>query len=550
MARKVSFKDYKKGQQVLFPESMDDYIDENAPVRLIDKIVDKLDLTRVLATYKGGGTSSYHPRMMLKVLFFAYMNNIYSSRKIAKVMRENIHFMWLSGKQFPKHNTINNFRSSHLKDTINELFTQVVLMLVEMGQITLEQTYIDGTKIESRANKYTFVWRKSVEKHKAKLEIKIAGILSQIEEGIASDNSDINDEPVPINSDELLKRIEQINTENKTKQQQKQIKELKTKHIPKLREYETHLSKCGNRNSYSKTDKDATFMRMKEDAMKNGQLKPGYNLQIGTENQYITNFDIFHNPNDAPTLKPFLNSYQDRYKKMPKKVCGDAGYGSEENYEFMEKNLITAFVKYYSFHKEQKKSYKENPFLVQNLYYNAQEDYFVCPMGQHMTFIKTSTKETENGYKSTYYHYQAQNCRACPLRSQCHKAKGNRVIQINKKLNAYKTKTRDLLISEEGLYHRSRRPVEPEAVFGQIKENKQYRRFRHFGKDKVLMDFAILAIAFNIEKLHKALLKALNSFIFEFFKQIFTSKTQFRHSIIHFYNPYKKSSKIKYKFAA
>ncbi len=416
--------------------------------------------------------------------------------------------MWLSGKQFPRYNTINNFRSLHLKDTINGLFTQVVLMLVDMGYLTLKEQYIDGTKMESRANKYTFVWKKSVEKNKTKLEAKIRCILQEVEEGIATDNTPEDEPPTPIKSEELRQRIAQINRENKSKKQQKQINELQNKHLPKLEEYEQKLATCGKRNSHSKTDPDATFMRMKEDAMNNGQLKPGYNLQISTENQFIAHFDFYPNPTDTLTLPSFLELHESRYGQMPDKAIADAGYGSEENYAFMEKHGIESFVKYSYFHKEQKRSYKNNPFLVDNLYYNQEEDYFVCPMGQHMTLAGTSTRTSESGYRSQIHIYQAKRCAGCSMHGQCHKAQGDRQIDISHKLRAYKKKAREMLTCEEGLFHRSRRSIEPEAVFGQIKANKHYKRFRHIGKGLITMDFAIFAVAFNIGKIFNSDQKA------------------------------------------
>ena len=503
MSRKVVIKEYHQGQVVLFPESIESYIPEDASVRLVNQVVDQLDISEVLSSYKGGGSSCYSPRMLLKVLFYAYMNNVYSCRRIEKQMSENIHYMWLSGKQFPKYNTINNFRSHHLKNTINQLFTQVVLLLVDMGYITLKEQYVDGTKMESRANKYTFVWRKSVEKYKARLEEKIKSILAEIEKGIAMDNQPNDDDPSPINSDELQKRIEKINRENKikTKVQQKKVKDLESKHLPKLREYEHKLAKCGKRNSYSKTDSDATFMRMKEDAMKNGQLKPAYNLQIATENQFITNLALYPNPTDTLTFIPFLQLHKSRYGRYSEICCADSGYGSEENYAFLEGNKITPFVKYNYFHKEQKRSFLKNPFLVANLYYNAEQDYYVCPMGQHMTLLFKTSRTTENGYTSIISKYQAQNCKGCPMRGRCHKSQTNRIIQVSHKLREYRKKAKELLTSDKGLYHRSKRPIEPEAVFGQMKQNKMYKRFRHFGKDKVVMDITIFAIAFNIAKL-------------------------------------------------
>ena len=168
--------------------------------------------------------------------------------------------------------------------------------------------------------------------------------------------------------------------------------------MPKLQEYEKLLGILGNRYSYSKTDKDATFIRMKEDHMKNGQLKHAYNVQIGTENQFFTHFDFFPNPTDFLTFIPFNTGFKERYNKMPEKQVADAGYGSEENHEFMQNNEIEAFVKYSIFHAEQKKKYEDNSFLAQNLYYNVEKDYFVCTMGQHMENVCSSNRKSDSGY--------------------------------------------------------------------------------------------------------------------------------------------------------
>ena len=501
MSRKVAIKTYHQGQTILFPESIDSYIAADSPVRLINTIVDQLDLSEVMESYSGGGCSCYSPRMLLKVLFYGYLNNIYSCRKIAKAMTENIHYMWLSGKQFPKYNTINNFRSLHLKDTVNGLFIQVVLMLVDMGYITLKEQFIDGTKLESRANRYTFVWRKSVEKNKAKLEFKIWGILQEIETGIAYDNLPDDEPPTPINSDELRKRIDQINKEAKTKETEKKVKMIENKYLPKLEEYERKLDTCGSRNSYSKTDTGATFMKLKEDAVNNKETKPAYNLQIATEKQFITNFELYPNPNDIVTLKPFLELHKQRYNQMPKRVIADAGYGSEENLAFMTQNQIDAYVKYNHYKKEQTKEYKNNPFLIDNLYYNIEDDYFLCPMEQKLLHIGTGTKISGNNYHSPIDIYQAQNCQGCIWHNQCVKTGNNCRIEVNHALRNYKKKVHELLDSKEGKILYKQRSIEPEPVFGQMKYNKNYKRFRHTGKKMVTMDFAIFAIAFNIGKM-------------------------------------------------
>lgn len=492
---------------------MGENIPDDDPVRLVSRIVDGLNIDSLLATYAEFGCPAYHPRMLLKVVFYAYMNNVYSCRRIEREMLRDIFYMWLSGDQHPSFNTINRFRSEHVKDQVNGLFVQVVKYLVAEGVLSLDVQYMDGTKIESVANKYTFVWKRTVERNKANLEEKIRSVLRQIDDGIAQDNAaDTADKPVALDSASLKKIVDRINEENTrlpsaTKEEKKARKEReKTAKVlgrmqEKQAEYEGHLEKLGGRNSYSKTDEDATFMRMKEDAMGNGQLKPGYNLQIGTSNQFITEYALYWNPADTTTMPDFLSRYEQDYGQFPEKVTADSGYGSEENYEYMEKNGMEAFVKYPLFHKEQHRPFLHDISRQENLHYNEEQDFYVCPIGQRMTNVGTSRRKNDNGYMSHITYYEAQNCGGCPLRCVCYrKGEGNRVIGVNHQLRKYKQRARERLMSGEGLEHRSRRPTEPEAVFGQMKFNKQYKRFRHRGKDKVSMDFGIFAIAFNIQK--------------------------------------------------
>lgn len=481
-------------------------------MRIVDAVVESLDLSEFKKLYREKGRCAYHPKMMLKITLYAYMNNIYSCRKIEKAVQRDIHYIWLAAQERPDFVTINRFRN-RVKSEINNIFTQTVLVLAERGFITLDVEYIDGTKIESKANKYTFVWRKTVEKNRAKLQEKIRVLLGRIDDVIAQDKAAESDKveftPETMTSlisdlqDSLAAESEPSGKEQKKqmREKKKQIKELE-KHRDKLNEYDGRLEQMGDRNSMSKTDPDATFMRMKEDAMNNGQPKPGYNLQISAENQFITDFALFPNPADTLTLIPFFNSFLDRYGHLPSVAVADSGYGSEENYRFMEEAGMEAYVKYNRFHLEQRPRYKPNPFHHDNFHYNADEDYYVCPMGQHMTRIGTAHSKTASGYRSENARYRAQNCKGCPLRCMCYKAKGDRrIIEVNHRLNKYKKKARELLTSEDGLKHRGRRCIEPEAVFGQMKFNMAYRRFRHFGKDKVTMDFAFFAIAFNIKKM-------------------------------------------------
>lgn len=200
---------------------------------------------------------------------------------------------------------------------------------------------------------------------------------------------------------------------------------------------------------------------------------------------------------DFNTINRFRNRVKEDYRKLPDKVVADSGYGSEENYRFMDEAGITAYVKYNWFHQEQRKHYEPNPFSPQSLYYNAEGDYYVCPMGQHMERIGTTQSKTGSGYVTESACYKAQRCEGCPLRGSCFKAKGDRTIEVNHRLNEYRRKARERLTSEAGIKHRGQRCIEPEAVFGQMKYDMAYKRFRHFGFDKVKMDFAFFAIAFN-----------------------------------------------------
>lgn len=500
---KIVYKSYNPNDNLLLPPCIGDYLPENHKARVVSAIIDRLDISEIEKGYKGGGTSSYNPRMLLKVIVYAYLNNVYSGRQMEKLLVENIAYMWLSGMQRPDFRTINIFRSKRLAGKFDGIFTQIVRLLNEEGLVSLKVQYIDGTKIESAANKYTFVWKGSTEKNKARLEAGVKSVLETAEKALNIENADEEQE---LTADDMARRAENILNKMdgegiSDRKMRKAVEKVRTEKAPKMRGYEEKLEILGNRNSYSKTDPDATFMRMKEDAMNNGQTKPGYNIQISTENQYITNYGIFWRPTDQGTLIPFLESFKERYGRQSGEVCADSGYGSEQNYEYMFGEGITPYVKYNMFHAEDKRKRRENPFLVPNLYYNAEEDYYVCPMGQHMEHTADVTVVSDLGYESRISKYRAQNCTGCPLRGLCYKgAADRRVIEVNHKNNAYRSEVKRLLTSGRGLYHRSNRPIEPEAVFGDIKFNHGFKRFRLKSNDKVKVEFGLVALAHNLRK--------------------------------------------------
>ncbi len=492
-----------------FPPTFDELISMDHPVRVVSQIIDQIDLDPILRKYKGGGCSSYHPRMLLKVLVYGYLSNIYSSRKLEAASRENIYFMWLSGMEQPDHNTINRFRTDRLKGVIKKVFTQVVLLMSESGHVDLQKVYTDGTKIESKANRYTFVWGKAIKTSKDRIARQLEELWEYTQQVAAEEFKDTAPTQFTIvDPEELRKTVEVIDQALKDKPVPQKVKQkvnyAKKNWSEKVKEYQQKEQILGSRNSYSKTDPDATFMKMKEDHMRNGQLKPGYNTQISTNNQIITHYSIHQNPTDTRTLIPHLQSFEQAYGFMPEEMTTDAGYGSEENYDFLEKNQVEAYVKYNHFDKEQHDNgLSKGIFHVDNLHYNKELDCYYCPMGQIMAFIGVKEEITETGYKKTLSRYQARNCSSCPVRGRCFKAKGNRIIEVSHRLNELKEKARARLLSEQGVVHRKKRPVDVEPVFGMIKQNNGFRRFYLRGIENVSIEFGLLAIAHNLKKMAK-----------------------------------------------
>lgn len=519
---KLAIKSDNRKQNLLLPPSLDELVPENHMVRVVDAVIDRLDISDILSTYRGGGNSAFNPKMMLKVLVFAYLSNVYSSRRIEELLKRDIYFMWLAGMKRPDFRTINYYRGKRLKEGFDAVFTQVVRLLHEEGFVSLKVQYIDGTKIESVANKYTFVWRGSVEKYDARLKVKTDALLRQIEQNHAVENQE-NPVSEGLTAEEVAERVgrirEKVDADNLSKEERKALKQIETDAVPRLNRYKEQLETMGSRNSYSKTDHDATFMRMKEDAMLNGQLKPGYNVQISTENQFITNFGIYQHPTDTLTMISYLESFKNRYGMQSEEIVADSGYGSEENYEYMFSNSMTPYVKYNMFHVEQRRGYRNNPFRVSNLFYNPHDDFYVCPMGQKMKFVRQERRYTASGYQQTVSVYRASRCEGCPLRGQCHKSKRDRQIEVNHTLDDYKARARELLTSEHGLKHRSNRPIEPEAVFGQIKECGSFRRLRLKGLTGAKIEFGLKALAHNLRKLARAWAKS------SFFVKFWSSAT-------------------------
>ena len=519
------FKPYVMNQEHLLPPSYDELIEAEHLVRVVNRVIDQLDLSAIIARYKGGGTSSYHPQMLLKVLVYAYCKKIYTSRKIAAALRENIHFMWLSGENRPDFRTINDFRGSRMKGSIDQVFSEVLEYLIEMGHVKLEHYFADGTKIEADANKHKVVWAKRKDSYQKRVRKQIQELLQQIEQTNAEEQAEYGDDDLEerggngsgeINSERLKQRIEELNQrlresnqpKQETSAERKALKKLNDDCLPRLEKYEQQTEVLAGRSSYSKTDRDASSMRMKEDrGAEKPWPKPAYNVQVGTEGQFIVGFSVHGRAGDTACLIPHLEQVRANLGgRLPEKVVADAAYGSEENYAYLEQQGVENFLKYNTFyqdthHYRNPEILRAHQFRAENFDYDQESDTFRCPADKSLHFQYVSRYTTDNGYATDRRIYECFDCAECPLRSQCTQAKGNRKIRISLRLLHYRQQARKNLTSEEGVRLRAQRSTEVETVFGHQKHNMSFRRFHLRGLEKVKTEWGLVSIAHNMQKL-------------------------------------------------
>ena len=486
----------REKNQVVLPLNLGICIPEGDFVFKVAEICERLDYTELFNTYVRKWRK-VNPITLFEIVVFGYMEHLYSGRDIAKACKTDIRFMWLlNGEPAPSHATISRFQDERLSEVIEDLFYQFVEKLYEMGEVKFKNLFVDGTKIEAYANKYTFVWKKAVEKNLVKLNKKIEDMLPVICKRYGFGEI--------VTLDECYEWINLTFAVGKGKHKTQLQRDIETLEafVNKKNEYYSHLGKFGNRNSFSKTDIDATFMHMKEDYMRNGQLKPGYNIQIGVESEYIVGVGSFSNRSDVNTLIPFLNRIKSHTNRKFENIIADAGYESSENYLYLEENGQNCFIKPQNYEISKKRSYKANPYTVENMTYNARRDEYTCPNGRMLKFKRESKKTTENGYVISTRYYSNDKCGRCPHRDKCHRSKnGYRTVRVTQVLNEYRPKVLEALTSEEGTLLRMNRSIQVEGVFGVLKEDYGFRRFLTRGKRNIETQFFILAFALNIEKL-------------------------------------------------
>ena len=522
LLNKIIQKDYTSFSlyyQIKLPLDLEISIPSDDPVRLVSAFVEEMDLSELYKTYGRIRKNQATPRQMLKLVIYAAMNRIYSSRDIRKACKRDINFMYLlEGMPAPDHATIARFISLHFSVCAKTLLAQMSDLLYLLGEISGKTIFIDGTKIESAANKYTFVWKKAITKNQARLYTKLSSFVAECEELYGMKT--VYHDRISIHTLKRLKKqlcrikvregiVFVHGTGRRKTQLQKSLEQL-DRYLEKLKEYTKKLYTLGDRNSYSKTDPDATFMRMKEDAMLNGQLKPAYNIQHGVDSEYITWIDISPRPTDTRTLIPFLKDMESYLRFKYSEIVADAGYESEENYLFIESNGQTAYIKPQNYEISKTRKYKKDISRRENMEYHEDRDSYICRNGRELTVTNERRSKTTSGYVSIKTYYRCSDCTGCPYKTECIKGnncktpmeKRNKVLMVSKTMSQKRAEDLERITSEYGTMLRMNRSIQAEGSFADVKEDMNFRRYLYRGKVNALAESILLAMGRNINKLH------------------------------------------------
>lgn len=505
-------------KQLKLPIEIEKIIDFSDPVYSFCEIVDCLDLSQffVMKGYKTG-RPRYSYTKLLKIILFSFMENGYLSlRKIEKSCKTDIRYMWLlDDMKAPSFATIGNFIRENLTNKIEDIFVEINKVIFKKENVDLEHTYIDGTKIEANANKYSWVWKKSCIKNRDRTFEKVSEIIDKINvEDLELMNIKIEkrNEYTIEYLEQILEKYSQIccidiekfvygKGVRKTNYQRKY--EKLSEYIEKLKKYAKHIEICGEkRNSYSKTDNSATFMRIKRDYMGNDQLLPAYNMQVAVCDEYIATVDVKQYASDMDCFVPLMEKFNKQYGTYPKYPVADAGYGSFNNYIYCQQHNMQKFMKFTMFEKETKdEKYRNNPYKSTNFKYDENGN-LICPNGRKFNF-KFERHIYGNKYGRTEEIYECESCENCPHKQKCcPKSKSNRTVRINKELTSIHEEVLRNLCSIHGSLLCMNRSIQAEGTYGIIKNDKSYKRIKRRGIDNVILELTLISCGFNLCKYH------------------------------------------------
>lgn len=499
-------------RQMILPLDVGVMIPENEPVRLLDAVLEELNYEELQDLYSSIGRKSAVPaRIFFKLFVFAMLEGVFSVRKIRRQCEVNIHYKWLlEGYAVPSHMAFHRFFAKLTIPVLNDLFSQLMERIALRDSITFHEVFIDGTKFEANANKYTFVWKQSVLKHKEKLPLKLEALKMEVHKLTGIDTALMNDDVLLVALEGLClkEHIQFVSGKGSRKHPLQRLFEQCLALRNKRLEYEKHLDILGDRNSYSKTDHAATFMRLKDDHMRNGQLKPAYNVQLAVHSEYIMGIGIFPNPSDVRTLIPFVKELEGVHRRKFSYIVADAGYDSYENLEWLHEHDYLSCIKPQTYELRKTKRFKKEIGRPANMLYNPEKDYYICAKGRSLHFKGVYKRKSKSGYESEVREYECTTCNRCTLINQCQRFRKSGSSRRAKRIRVvprYEERLKenlDRMMSPLGISLRTNRSIQVEGAFGVLKQDINFNRLQHRGEYSVKKFLTLLALGFNIRKLH------------------------------------------------
>ena len=509
-------KTYNTPYQLKLPLEIEKIIEISDPVYTFCEVLNQIDLKKYLVVKENRtGRKRFDSETLLKVILFAFMEHGYvSTREIEKLCKTDIRFMYLLEQQSaPSHMTIDNFMNHCLSESIDKIFEEINRYIFATENVDLEHIYIDGTKLEANANKYSWVWKKSSIKNRKKTFDKVSVLLSEINKSIVYHSVKFD-----IRTEYAIEYLEQVTEQyvrlmdlqpeavvrgrGHHKSTEQRYYDKLIEYTEKLKKYAEHIRISGeHRNSYSKTDNGATFFRMKKDYMGNDQLLPGYNIQLGLCDEYIAVYDVKQYASDMDCFQPLMEKFRNTYHKYPLYPVADAGYGSLNNYIYCQEHGMEKYMKFTMFKKEtEDKEYRENPYRAVNFPINENGNP-MCPNGKEFHYLY-SRPVRGNKYGRTEEVYGCEGCNGCLHREKCCNGEGNRTIHLNEELTSYHQEVLHNLNSIQGALLRMNRSIQAEGAFGIIKWNRSYKRARRRGLKGVILELSLISCGFNLHKYH------------------------------------------------
>lgn len=551
---------FELGQQVINFNLYQIGLPADDPVHTVKRVMMELDFSSLLDKYNQRGRKGYNPIMLFSVLVYSALRGVRAIDRIVELCTRDIAYIWLAQGEKPQRDVFYDFMNQKLTNEVHkDLHYQFMRKLQKEGLVSLEALFIDGTKIEANANRYTFVWRGS-------LNYRLISLLDGIEESYAQYNDLITKNGYDIKHKlptmkmfiiEGMDKVKEVIEKNRARKINKkklsnntliEIDNMSPLEILKLQvnlkviadnenivfvtgkgqrkhdlqklyeqldalgqrllKYKESFEIMGTgRNSYSKTDLEATFMRMKDDHMRNGQLKPAYNVQIAVENYFMVHCYVSADRTDYSPLLPVLDMHKEHFGTYPKEATADSGYCSEKNLSFLEKNGIESYIKLQEHEVMKTRAYKTDIGKYINM--TKVDGGFGCADGRLLTYDRMEVSNAK-GDQRTYKVYSCKDCSGCDLKSKClykydeekHQNK-NKVLKINEDWDRLKKKTYENIHSEKGILNRQIRSIQTEGFFGDMKANDGFRQFNHRTSDKVLKEFMLYAFGKNLDKYYK-----------------------------------------------